>query len=453
MNKKLRELQAKKAAAAQAKADNLKAAGALLDKSGAENRDLTGDEQVQFDGFKAAADASTREIERIQSQIDVEQELALATAQAQGIVMVDGSAYGDLQVRDNVLDDPRRGFKSKGDFFKSVYGAAQARSTGHAIDQRLLIGASAPALYNNEGSGADGAFAIPPEFSKEIWTLSLDEGSLLPMTANTEVSSNSMMFPKDETTPWGGNGAQAYWKGEASAANPSKLQLGAEMLRLKELMVLVPITNELLADAPALGSYITPIAASRIQWKTNEAILFGTGGAQPLGCMSGNALIVVPKVSGQATGTIVQQNISSMRSRLVTGNLKNAIWAGNPDILPALESLVVGQIPIFLPPGTGIRAGYDGTLNGRPLILTEHANALGAQSDLSLIALNGYRTITKAEGIETATSMHLYFDANATAFRFIFRIDGQPIIAAPIQPPTGKSPNTRSYFVTLAARP
>jgi len=141
-----------------------------------------------------------------------------------------------------------------------------------------------------------------------------------------------------------------------------------------------------------------------------------------------------------------------MRSRLKTGELKNAVWVGNPDILPALEGLTVGNIPIFLPPGTGLREAYDGTLNGRPLILSEHASAFSAQSDLSLLSLKGYRTITKAGGIETATSMHLYFDQALTAFRFMFRIDGQPIPKAPITPPTGKSTNTRSYFVTLGAR-
>ena len=46
--------------------------------------------------------------------------------------------------------------------------------------------------------------------------------------------------------------------------------------------------------------------------------------------------------------------------------------------------------------------------------------------------------------------MHLYFDADVTAFRFIFRLNGMPILSNPITPP--KSSNTRSHFVTLAAR-
>jgi HK97 family phage major capsid protein len=452
MSAKLRALQAQKAAEFKAASEFNEATNA---KATAESRAWTDEENAQY---KALTDKMTA----TNAAIDREQFLAAAGAGMAAPVLpgsssVEIGAAGHIRVEENLANDPKRGFKSKGEFFMSVRQAAQAQATGTRVDQRLLIGngpsAAAPTTFSNESNGADGGFAVPPAYSTDIWSLSLETGSLVPMTLNTEISGNSMVFPKDETTPWGGTGVQAYWKGEATAGNQSKLQLGAEMQRLKEMIVLVPVTNELLDDAPALGSYITPLAASRIQWKANEAILFGTGGAQPQGCLNSNALVVVAKETSQPTATLLQPNISKMRSRLITGELKNAIWVGQPDILPQLEGLTVGQIPIFLPPGTGIREGYDGALNGRPLMLTEHAAALGSQSDLSLVSLKGYRTITKAGGIETATSMHLYFDANATAFRFIFRMDGMPVIQAPVTPPAGKSTNTRSYFVTLAARP
>lgn len=431
MPKNIRILQARKASAIQsAKAIN----------EAAVDRDLTAEESTQFDAHMAEARS-------IDAQIARAQELA-AHDVSEGVEIV-GNV---ISVTENVASDPKRGFASAGEYFKSVRNAATAQSTGTAIDKRLLIGAATPGTYNHTGSGADGGFAIPPEFSKNIWRLSMGEGSLLPMTSNTEVTGNSMVFPKDETTPWGGDGVQAYWKGEATAGTAGKMVLGSEMLRLKELMVMVPVTNELLEDAPALGSYLSPLASEKIQWKTNEAIMFGAGGQLPLGCLSGSAMVVVAKESGQATLTINQMNLSKMRSRLIAGQLKNAVWIGNPDILPYLESMTVGQIPIFLSPQNGVHANFDGTLSGRPLILSEHAAAFSSQSDLSLVALNGYRTITKAGGIQTDTSMHLYFDANATAYRFIFRIDGQPIMKSPITPPAGKSTNTRSHFVTLGAR-
>jgi hypothetical protein len=83
-------------------------------------------------------------------------------------------------------------------------------------------------------------------------------------------------------------------------------------------------------------------------------------------------------------------------------------------------------------------------------MLSEHAAAFSSQSDLSLLSLRGYRTITKAAGVQTDTSMHLFFDADAMAMRVRFRMNGAPIMSAPVTPP--KSSNTRSHFVTLQAR-
>lgn len=422
MSKKIRELNAKKATLVQS-------ARAITDKASAEARDLTTEEAAQFDGLKAQIDSASAALDR-------ERELVAHEAQL-GIQ----SALG-ITVTDNIEKDAKRGFRSFGDFAAAVAGA----SIGGGVDQRL---AAAPTNFGNESNGADGGFAIPPEFSAEIWRLSLGEDSLIPMTQNTEVSGNSMIFPKDESTPWGGSGIQAYWQSEASAANQSKPVLGTETLVLHKLMALVPVTNELIADGFAIGSYLQNTAPERITWKANEAILFGDGIGKPYGALNSDAVVIQAKDTNQATNTLSSANISNMVSRLLVGELKNAFWLGNPDILPPLEGLSVGNYPIFMPGMTAANAPY-GMLKGRPLMLSEHAAAFSSQGDLNLLSLNGYRTITKAGGIETATSMHLYFDADATAFRFTFRMNGKPILSKPVTPP--KSTNKRSHFITLAAR-
>ncbi len=47
-------------------------------------------------------------------------------------------------------------------------------------------------------------------------------------------------------------------------------------------------------------------------------------------------------------------------------------------------------------------------------------------------------------------SMHLWFDQGATAFRWTFRIGGQPWLSAPISRKNGS--NTLSHFVALQTR-
>jgi HK97 family phage major capsid protein len=116
--------------------------------------------------------------------------------------------------------------------------------------------------------------------------------------------------------------------------------------------------------------------------------------------------------------------------------------------------MTLGNYPIFMPVGAGtgsMQGSPYGMLKGRPIFTTEHASAFSSQGDISLFDLSYYRSITSRGGMQTATSMHLYFDADATAFRTTFRVDGAPKLENPITPP--KSTNTtRSPFVTLAAR-
>jgi len=161
----------------------------------------------------------------------------------------------------------------------------------------------------------------------------------------------------------------------------------------------------------------------------------------------------VPKDTGQLTNTLSALNLANMMARLPPGSFPNSVWIINNDVLPALFTLTLGNYPIYIPSGGltgGIQGNPYGTLLGRPIMVSQHANAFSSAGDVMLVDLSYYQTITKAAGIETATSMHLYFDADATAFRTTFRMDGESKILTPITP--AKSANKLSPFVLLGAR-
>jgi len=438
MSKKLRELQTRKASL-------IKEARALTERASAESRDMSEEETTAFDSLKGRIDAASAAIDR---------EAALIAEEAQMAMCVEVPSGALISVSESRAADPRHGFQSVGEFMQAVY---QAEKPGQSLDERLLIGggrgAAAPGAYGNEASGQDGGFLVPPQFSQDIFRLSLGEDSLLPLTDNVEISGNSMAFPKDETTPWGTNGIRAYWQGEASSATATKPVLGLATLRLKKLMALVPTTDELLEDTNALTSYLPEKVADSIRWKTNESILFGAGNGVPIGAMTAGATVTVAKESGQATQTLVPQNLAKMISRLPPGSFAKSVWIVNNDVLPALFTLTLGNYPIYMPNGLtvgGIQVSPYGTLLGRPVFVSQHANTFSSQGDVLLVDLSYYQTITKAGGLQTATSMHLYFDADLTAFRTTFRMDGQSKIAAAISPAKGSA--SMSPFIQLGAR-
>lgn len=438
MSKQLRELQARKA-------NLVKEARALTDVAASDSRDLNDDEVLTFNELKSRIEATSNAIDREATLIAEEAQMALTPTLSGAFVTV----------TDNRELDPLHGFRTAGEFMQAVY---HAEKPGRSLDERLLIGggsrgAALPGSFSNESSGQDGGFLVPPQFSQEIFKLSLGEDSLLPLTDNVEITGNSMAFPKDETTPWGTNGIRAYWQGEASSTVATKPVLGLSTLRLKKLMALVPTTDELLDDANALTSYLPEKVALSIRWKTNESILFGAGNGVPVGALSAGATVTVAKESGQATQTLVPQNLAKMISRLPAGSFANSVWIVNNDVLPALFTLTLGNYPIYIPTGLtvgGLQVSPYGTLLGRPVFVSQHANTFSAQGDILLVDLKYYQTITKAGGMQTATSMHLYFDADLTAFRTTFRMDGQSKITTPISPAKGST--TMSPFIQLGAR-
>lgn len=434
MNKKMRELFARKA-------QHVSAMRALNDAATAAGRDLTDDEVAQFDGLKAQLEAANNAIAR---------EELLASNERSAVAIPDDAV---ITSSDNRAADPTHGFRSMGEFAQSVIAAG--RRNGR-FDERLMIGAAAPSTFGSEAAGADGGFMVPPGYSTELFKLTLQDDALLPYTSNANIDGNSMVYPKTEQTPWGTNGVRAYWQAEATAGTATKPVLGTQALRLHKLLALAPLTDELMADASALATEINGLLSDSIRWKTNEAILFGNGNGQPLGCLtSGGATVIQAKDTGQAANTLSVPNLFGMLSRLPNPASRNAVWLINPTVIPVLATLVLGQIPVFLPGGMANIGSMGqtpifGTLLGRPVLISQHAAALSSQADVQLLDLSYYRTITKAEGVNMATSLHLYFDADATALRATFRIDGSPKIAAAISPAKGST--TLSPFVQLGAR-
>lgn len=346
-------------------------------------------------------------------------------------------------------DAAKHGFKSFGEFAMTVRAAA-----GNKPDavQRFQNVAS---TYGNEGEGADGGFAVPPEMRTTIWQKVTGEDSLFLRTDQLVTASNSMTIPKDETTPWqSSGGVLAYWESEAGQVVGSKPQLALASIRLNKLMALVPVSEELLEDAPGLDSYLRAKAPMKMQAKLNTAIISGTGVGQPLGILNSPSLISVAKQASQPADSLWYLNVSQMWNRLYAPLRRNAVWLINQDVEPQLDIMEFSPgstvpIPVYLPAG-GISAAPYATLKGRPVIPVEACSTVGTKGDIILTDLSQYMSLTKGTDIKTDISMHLYFDQGLMAYRFTFRVAGQPWWGSNILPQNGST--TRTWAVSLDTR-
>lgn len=417
------------------------AAGVLINAGEAENRDLNETEQVSLAAIKADLKGLDARIERMHEQEKAE-------LRAGSIIIANPDSPGSLQGgAPEKHKDPKGLFQSFGEFAHSVVLATVSKNRN--VDERLIFQAAAPSTGMREAVGADGGFLVPPEFSSEVWRLTITPNSILPLTSNVEIQGNTMSFPKDISVPWGTDGIQAYWQAELTAGTPTKPALQLDQLYLEKLMALVPVSEEMVDDAPALNSYLQPLIAERMQWKYEDAFFHALGVGMPKGFMTSSGLITVTKTAGftyTAGAAVSVQDVGNMMCRMTAAGYSRAVWMIHPSLIGSLIALQIGTHPMWMPPG-GLVSAPAGTLLGRPIIVSEHCRAPLVAGDIVLADWKGYRTITKAGGMKTATSMHLYFDADAIAFRTTFRINGQPILNAAINPANGSE--TLGHFIVL----
>jgi HK97 family phage major capsid protein len=348
--------------------------------------------------------------------------------------------------------DRRNGFRSLGDFAQATF-CHYVRHDDSATG-RLMASAT---TFGTEGVGGDGGFAVPPEFSTQIWQKINSQENLMTRCSGMPMASNNMTFPKDETTPWQtSGGVLAYWESEAAAVTQTKPQFLQDTIRLAKLMALVPISEELLEDAPAIEGWLNLKAPAKMVARINTAIVRGTGAGQPLGILNSTSIISVAKATSQDASTVWFQNVTDMWGRIYAPLRAGAIWLINQDVEPYLQRMAFDpeastKVPVYLGPN-GIAGSPYATLQGRPVVPIEPCSSAGTQGDIILVNLGEYIVYSKAGQQEPRqdVSMHLFFDQALMAFRFMFRLNGMPLWTNTITRENGT--NTLSWAVTLDAR-
>lgn len=278
----------------------------------------------------------------------------------------------------------------------------------------------------------DGGFAVPTDAADMILAPSV--GALLPLCTVLPVANGgSIELPVDLSTAYTEAGIISGWQDETDQLPEYKPSLKKSLFTPRKLITLVPVSDELLSDSAALAAYLPLAMQTAVTRRINEAILSGPGVARPLGILKANATITVAKEGAQAAGSIVAANLTAMLARSLNPTASH--WIMNP----ALYGQIIGL------------AAWDGasrTLAGRPVVLTDACPAPGNPGDIVLAEMQSYLVAMKDPGRHMST--HLWFDQDVNAFRLTVRLDGMPMLAAPITPPN--STVTRSHFVTLAER-
>lgn len=378
----------------------------------------------------------------------------VVTQVLEGLGVKENKSSG-IQILSSREDAPDGGFNPS-EFVKDVIKAAKGDVSEKLIKHEKAAKKRLKAEGLNEDTDSEGGFLLPEEQSNTLLEKSVEEDFFLSKIFRLPMSSNTIKIPTiAETSRVDGSragGVQGYWTGEGIQKTKSNPKFGQVQIGLNKLVVLTWTTDELIEDSPiSIEPLISRLATSEINFKIKDAVFRGTGAGMPLGII--DAPCTVSVTGAGAADTILSTDVINMKSRLHPASWKNAMWFYNVDCFPQLIQMNIAMTSsdqlVWIPAG-GISGKPFDTLFGLPAVPLEVCSTLGDVGDIVLVDMTQYIMGEKAGGVKAATSIHLRFDYDETAFRFVMRTDGQPWWNSALTP--FKGTNTQSPFITLAAR-
>lgn len=297
----------------------------------------------------------------------------------------------------------------------------------------------------SESTDSAGGFLVPEQWAAGIEQAALETAIVRPLARKMPMTSDTLNYPTVKDTSHASSvhgGVIAYWTEEAGTKSPTQPTFGNIKLIAKKLIGFTYASDELLEDAAiALEALLIKLFGDAITWYEEEAFWQGNGAGQPFGILNSGALITplratVTQVALADLGAVMARFMGDLYGR-------STIWVANKAVLPQLIAL--GSTYVTWIGVAGQRV--PGALFGIPLAFTEHVPTLGSVGDIGLYNLDQY-LIGDRKGLKIDRSIEYRFSTDETTWRFVKRVDGQPIVDTAFTPKRG---NTQSPYVCLAS--
>ena len=418
-----------------------KASSGLISRAKEAGRDLTEEEEAAFDAGMQYIDALQEEFDR--RDVSGKKE----------------PSSGDKPHR--VTFNPRSHQMNPNPFlprrtWRDIFGREPQADSGVKT-----FGDAVVALYHNDEEklrqlrtmnsihGTEGGFAVPEVLWSQLYDSGLEQSvclgrvQMFPMTSDTLHIAG---WDSADKTTGPIASVRGAWVGEGESASKVTPKLRSLSLFAKKLALYLSITSECLADSTALSISLGTMMRNSLAFSLDQAILTGSGIAQPFGILDAPATI---SVSRTTANTIAFGDIAHMMGRLLPSSLDKAVWIASPSTFAVLVSLVVtagtGELVLGYRPGA---SDIQMQILGRPLLVSEKLPEMAEKGGLMLADLSYYALAMRETGRFEKTNAASWSE-DVVDMRLVLRCDGKPLVAQPFTPAGGG--DTLSPFVVLDA--
>lgn len=377
----------------------------LLDRAETEKRDLTAEEQKQWDTMIGDQDRIGKDIEREERQLELDRKMAEDAARSK-------------ETKSESREDR-----------KSLRGSEEYR----AAFQQLLRGGEKSLGPDHiralsAGIGSEGGFLVLPEQTADALIKAMDDAVLIRSWATKYSVPNaaSLGAASLDADP-----ADAAWTTELATGNEdSTMALGKRELSPHPFAKRIKVSNKLLRQVPNVEGLVISRLAYKFGITEEKAFLTGTGAKQPLGLFTAsNDGIGTGRdvVTGSATD-FTFDGLINVKYSLKGGYLSKAKWLFHRDGVSKIAKLKDTTNQYLWQPSK--KDGEPDMLLGHPVHQSEYVpNTFTTGLYVGMFADFSNYWIADAMDIQVQRLNELYAENNQAGFIGRKETDGMPVLA------------------------
>lgn len=406
---------------------------AIIEAAETENRDLTAEEQTEFDALKAQETSLVNRIQRLEN-------LSASTAALETVNPAAGRGNGPQPPLTGRGPEAKREFENLGEFMAAV--------RFHPNDQRLTFveGVGADALAEGDeiraemrmDNDASGGFMVPPTFRDTIMQVQPQDALVRPraqvIPAGSPPDAAITIPALDQTGENPGNmygGVEVQWIGEGEEKPETDANLRAVTLSPHEVAGFVTVTDKLLRNWQSAGPFLENLLRGGVTAAEDYAFLRGSGVHKPLGVINSAAMKFVNR---SVANQVKYIDLVNMVARFLMRGGLSPVWSMPQSVLPQIATMKdEANNLIFV---ANARDGFAGTLLGYPVRWNNRSPGLGTKGDVTLCDFSQY-LIKDGSGPFVAASEHVLFKQNKTLIKIFWNVDGAPWLTGPIKEENG----------------
>lgn len=369
----------------------------ILDVAEAENRNLSGDEQSQYDRMEKDVESFGERIKRLENQSKLESDMsAVMTRSARPVL---------------------GGEKSKSrlgpDYEKAFY--AHMRSPGEAMHEADIMNAL------KVGTQSEGGYIVPEEFETQLLAQLYDINEIR-QYCNVIQTASDRHIPVEDTL------GTASWLTEEAAYSESDAAFNRVTLGDHKLGTIIKVSEELLRDSFFdMASYLTQNFARRFAIAEEAAFINGDGSNKPAGIVPGSS----SAVTAASNNAITTDELFDLQHSLLRPYRANAIWLMNDETVKVIRKLKDGDGQYLWQPG--LQSGQPDVLLGKAVITSSAMPTIAADAKSIIFGDMSYYTVADRLGSQVQRLNELYAGNGQVGFRAYKRTDGKVTLSSGIK--------------------